>query len=96
MPYRLQKSGRKYYVVTKGTNKRHSKRPMSKTMAQRQMRAIYANSNQRGLRHTRMHGGGASYLGYCSGRSYNDWWHGVKCERIRNRETMAELAKQLK
>ena len=43
MPYRMQKSGKGYTVVTRGTGKKHSKKPMSKVKAMMQMRAMYAN-----------------------------------------------------
>lgn len=43
MPYSLQKSGRGYYVITKASGRRHSKRPLSLKRAKAQMRALYAN-----------------------------------------------------
>jgi hypothetical protein len=43
MPYSLRRSGSGYFVITKGTNKKHSKRPLSRRMAGRQMRALYAS-----------------------------------------------------
>ncbi len=43
MPYKVEKSGSGYKVVTKGTGKEHSNKPMSKKKAQAQMRAMYAN-----------------------------------------------------
>jgi len=49
MPYALQKSGSKFYVITKKSNRRHSKKPLSKRMAIRQMRAIYASTRQNKL-----------------------------------------------
>jgi hypothetical protein len=41
MPYDLKKAKGGYYVVTEGTGKTHSKKPLSKDMAERQMRALY-------------------------------------------------------
>jgi hypothetical protein len=46
MPWSLQKSGRGYYVVTKGTGRKHSKRPLSLKRAKAQMRALYANERR--------------------------------------------------
>jgi hypothetical protein len=43
MPYKVQKSGKGYKVVTKGTGKTHSQKPMPKSRAMAQMRALYAN-----------------------------------------------------
>lgn len=50
MPYRLETvtspAGRKsYYVVTKGTGRKHSRRPLPKSRALAQMRALYAVEN---------------------------------------------------
>ena len=42
MPYELEKSGTRYYVVNKVTGERHSTKPMPKARAVRQMRALYA------------------------------------------------------
>lgn len=51
MPYKLVRSKNgKYFVVTKRSGKRHSKRPLSKEMAIRQMRALYAVENGYRLR----------------------------------------------
>lgn len=47
MPYKLQKSkGGGYKVVTKATGKAHSNKEMSRAMAVRQMRALYANEKK--------------------------------------------------
>lgn len=43
MPYEMRKAGNGYVVVTKGTRRAHSKKPLSKAKAQAQMRALYAN-----------------------------------------------------
>jgi len=43
MPYKLQKSGDGYYVVSKDTGRRHSKAPISRGKATAQLRAMYAN-----------------------------------------------------
>lgn len=45
MPYELEPSpvGRGYFVATKGTGRRHSKKPLPKARAIRQMRALYVN-----------------------------------------------------
>jgi hypothetical protein len=50
MPYRLETvtspAGRKsYYVVTKGTGRKHSRRPLPRSRALAQMRALYAVEN---------------------------------------------------
>jgi len=41
MPYELKKARGGYYVVTEGTGKKHSKKPLSKDTAERQMKALY-------------------------------------------------------
>jgi hypothetical protein len=41
MPYMLQKAKGGYYVVTEGSGKKHSKKPLSKDTAERQMKALY-------------------------------------------------------
>ena len=41
MPYELKKARGGYYVVTEGTGKEHSKKPLSKDTAERQMKALY-------------------------------------------------------
>jgi hypothetical protein len=43
MPYHLEKNpqGYGYFVATKGTERRHSKKALPKTRAIRQMRALY-------------------------------------------------------
>jgi hypothetical protein len=45
MPYELERNpvGRGFFVVTKGANKRHSNKPLTKRTAVLQMRALYAN-----------------------------------------------------
>lgn len=45
MPYALQRSGRGYYVVNKVTGRKHSNRPLPKSRAAAQMRALYAAEN---------------------------------------------------
>jgi hypothetical protein len=45
MPYMLQRSGRGYYVVNKDTGRKHSNRPLPKSRATAQMRALYAAEN---------------------------------------------------
>ena len=42
MPYELEPVSGGYYVETKATGKRHSKEPLSKETATKQMRALYA------------------------------------------------------
>jgi hypothetical protein len=42
MPWKLQKVKGGYQVVTEGTGRKHSGRPMSKKKATAQMRALYA------------------------------------------------------
>ena len=41
MPYELKKAKGGYYVITQGTEKKHSKKPLTKEMAERQMKALY-------------------------------------------------------
>lgn len=41
MPYELKKARGGYYVVTEETGKKHSKKPLSKDTAERQMKALY-------------------------------------------------------
>jgi len=41
MPYELKASKGGYYVITEGTGKKHSKKPLSKDTAERQMKALY-------------------------------------------------------
>jgi hypothetical protein len=47
MPYKLRKSpGRNlYWVVNKDTGRKHSKKPLPRSRAQAQMRALYAAEN---------------------------------------------------
>jgi len=40
MPWKIAKSGKGYVVVTKGTGRKHSKKPMSKARAQAQLAAL--------------------------------------------------------
>lgn len=42
MPYELKHSGKGYFVVTEPTGKKHSKKPLSKEKAMKQMKALYA------------------------------------------------------
>jgi hypothetical protein len=41
MPYKLKASKGGYYVVTEGSGKKHSKKPLSKDTAEAQMKALY-------------------------------------------------------
>jgi hypothetical protein len=41
MPYILSKAKGGYFVKTEDTGKKHSKKPLSKEMAQKQMKALY-------------------------------------------------------
>ena len=41
----LQRSGSGYYVVNKATGRKHSNRPLRKSRARAQMRALYAAEN---------------------------------------------------
>ena len=45
MPYELQSApvGRGFFVVSKDTGRRHSNKPLPKTRAKMQLRALYAN-----------------------------------------------------
>jgi len=43
MPYTLKQTKKGYFVITEGTGRKHSNHPLSKTMAERQMRALYYN-----------------------------------------------------
>ena len=40
MPYKLQKSGKGYYVVNIDTNKKYSNKPISKSNAEKQMKIL--------------------------------------------------------
>lgn len=42
MPYQLKKSGSGYKVESKDTGKTHSSKPLPKTRAKAQMRALYS------------------------------------------------------
>jgi len=46
MPYEIQASpgGRGYFVITKDTGRRHSKKPLTKSIAARQMAALYVRA----------------------------------------------------
>lgn len=52
MPYEVKRTGTcccgkgEYKVFKKGTTKTYSKKPMTKTKAQSQMRALYASENK--------------------------------------------------
>lgn len=41
MPYAIVKSGKGYVVETTTTGKKHSKHPLSQSMAKKQMKALY-------------------------------------------------------
>jgi hypothetical protein len=41
MPFSLKASKGGYYVITEGTGKKHSLKPLSKTTAEAQMKALY-------------------------------------------------------
>lgn len=83
MPYSLRRSGTGYFVVTQGTRRKHSKRPLSRRMAVRQMRALYASERSErseqgaGFRKGGLRGaavglrGGANSIGMCV------LWHGI-------------------
>ena len=43
MPYALSKSNGGFFVKTEGTGRKHSKKPLTKEMAMRQMKALYYN-----------------------------------------------------
>jgi len=43
MPYELKPFKKGFYVVTEGTGRKHSKKPLTKEMAMRQMKALYYN-----------------------------------------------------
>jgi hypothetical protein len=57
MPYALQKHGQGYFVVNKETGKKYSKKALTKAKATKQLRALYANTND-----TIEGGGLADYL----------------------------------
>lgn len=47
MPYEIKKVKGGYYVVTEGTNRKHSKKPLPEARAKAQMRALYyATANE--------------------------------------------------
>lgn len=41
MPFSLKASKGGYYVITEGTGKKHSKKPLTKQNAEGQMKALY-------------------------------------------------------
>ena len=41
MPYDIKASKGGYYVITEGSGKKHSKKPLTKEMAEKQMKALY-------------------------------------------------------
>jgi hypothetical protein len=41
MPFKLKASKGGYYVVTEGSGKKHSLKPLPKTTAEAQMKALY-------------------------------------------------------
>jgi len=43
MPYEMKEVPQGYYVETKATGRRHSKKPLPKARAEAQMRALYAS-----------------------------------------------------
>jgi hypothetical protein len=43
MPFEIVKAPKGYFVKKEGTSKTYSKKPLTKTMAMKQMRALYAN-----------------------------------------------------
>lgn len=45
MPYNVKQSGKGYKVFKKGSSKSYSKKPLTKTKAQDQMKALYANES---------------------------------------------------
>jgi hypothetical protein len=62
MPYRLVQSGNKYFVENKQSGRRYSKKSLSRTMAVRQMRALYASENGRSKKP--LMGSGICWSGY--------------------------------
>lgn len=46
MPWKIKKSGKGYVVVTKATGREHSKKPMSRAKADKQIRALYASERK--------------------------------------------------
>jgi spore germination protein YaaH len=48
MPYKLEKSGKGYYVVSKDSGMKHSLKPLPLETAQAQMRALYRALRMRG------------------------------------------------
>lgn len=97
MPYSLRRSGTGYFVVTQGTRRKHSKRPLSRRMAIRQMRALYASERSErseqvaGLRSAGLRGaglrGGANSIGTCV------LWHGIVYS---NRAFLEEMETRLR
>lgn len=41
MPFSLKEARGGYYVITEGTGKKHSKKPLTKQNAEGQMKALY-------------------------------------------------------
>ena len=44
MPWAIKKADGGYYVVTKETGRKHSKKPMTKEMAKKQLAALHVNA----------------------------------------------------
>ena len=53
MPYKVKKVAGGYKVVTETTGKAHSKKALPKQKAVAQMRALYANTKEPGLKRKR-------------------------------------------
>lgn len=47
MPWKLEPAGKgKYFVVTEATGRKHSKKPLARAMALRQMKALYVSERK--------------------------------------------------
>jgi len=47
MPYEVKASGKGFKVFKKGTSKSYSKKPLTKSLAKRQMKAIGLSENKK-------------------------------------------------
>ena len=92
MPYILRKQKtRGYKVCKRGSRKCFSKRPLTKRMAKRQMRALYLHERA-GKGHRTRHnvrGGGVEY----TAPPFNIFVHGTLVEGMKPTSTIGELIK---
>lgn len=96
MPYILRKQKtRGYKVCKRGSRKCFSKRPLTKRMAKRQMRALYLHERV-GKGHRTRHnvrGGGVEDTPTFKPREFNIFVHGILVEGMNPTSTIGELIK---